>query len=316
MILAAGRGERMRPLSDALPKPALPIAGPAVVASPIALAERSGCRHLTVNTWHLGHHMESAVRRCDVDQARVSISREERLMGTAGGLALARDRGLLGDSGPVLVVNGDGLLNLDFGPLFERSASGRDLVTLALLPHLDPQRWSRVLLDANGSVTEISPAGTPDRSEVPLLYPGVMMVSRAALDELSTHPHGAAEGLWAPASAAGRMGGVVVSGHWREVGTPGDYLDAVLDRTDQQPVIDSTAAVHGSASLGAAYIGRGAQVHDGAVVDDSVIAEGAVVGRGARVIRSVLLGPVDIGEGEIVIDEHRAAPLASLKTHD
>ena len=63
------------------------------------------------------------------------MSHERRLMGTAGGLALARDRGLLGDSGPVLVVNGDVSLDLSLEPLLNRFEASHDLVTLALLPH-------------------------------------------------------------------------------------------------------------------------------------------------------------------------------------
>jgi NDP-sugar pyrophosphorylase family protein len=316
MIFAAGRGERMRPLSDVVPKPALRIADRPVICCPIRLAASAGCRRIAVNTWHLADLMTDAVRTCDAHGAAVEFSREEQLMGTAGGLALARDRGLLGDEGPVLVVNGDGLLDLNLEPLIARSTQRGESVTLALLPHPDVHRWSRVVLDAGGLVTEIAPPGSAAATDQPLLYPGVMMVSRGALDRLSARPHGVAEGLWGPALESRTMGGELVTGRWREVGTPADYLAAVLARTGHQPVIDPTAAVHGGASLGAAYIGRRAQVHEGAVVGESVIAEGAVVGRGARVIRSVLLGPVDIGEDELVIEEHRAAPLQSAMAQE
>ena len=142
MVLAAGRGERMRPLSDVLPKPALPLIDRPVVASAIRLAAARDAR-VTVNIWHLADLMERALGEIDA-ATRVTVSRESELMGTAGGIALARDRGLLGDAGPVLIVNGDSLLNLDLEPLYRRMASTDDLVSLALLPHLDPLRWSRL----------------------------------------------------------------------------------------------------------------------------------------------------------------------------
>jgi len=309
MIFAAGRGERMRPLSDAMPKPALPVADKPVVASTLRLAAEAGCRSIAVNTWHLADLMESAVRGCELGRVTVGISREEARMGTAGGLALARDRGLLGRDGPVLVLNGDCLLNLSLEPLFERFAVRGDLVTLGLLPHLEPARWSRVLLETHGLVSEILPPGRPNNGEVPLLYPGAMVVSRQALDSLSTTPHGVGEGLWRPARAARKLGGAVVPGHWREVGTPADYLEAVLRQIQGRPFVDSSANIEAGASLGAAFIGRGARIGADAVIGESVVAEGAVVRRGARVIRSVLLGPVETASGECVVDEFRVRPL-------
>ncbi len=305
MVLAAGRGERMRPLSYVLPKPALPLIDRPVVASAIRLAA-AGSRRVTVNTWHLFEAMEETLDGIELG-APISVSREPELMGTAGGLALARDRGLLGDTGPVLVVNGDGLLNLDLEPLLHRMATSSDLVSLALLPHLDPMRWSRVELEKDGSVQSFRRPGSPEAGEVPFLYPGVMLVSREALDSLKNRPGEVPAELWEPARAAGRLGGVPVSGHWREVGTPAAYLDAVLDRLNGDGVIHPSAQVHPTAAIGSALIGRDAVIEAGAVVGASVVAEGARVERNARVLRSVLLGAVTAGAGENFIDQYHAA---------
>jgi len=264
MVLAAGRGTRMRPLSDAIPKPALPLLSQPVIASPLQLATSTGAREITVNTWHLAEVMERALAGIEVG-AELRISREERLMGTAGGVALARDHGLLGDWGPVLIVNGDGILNLDLEPVLRRMTHERDLVTLALLPHLDPLRWSRVVLDDDSCVCGIKQPGPPDSGEVPLLYPGVMLVSREALNGLEARPGDIPRELWEPARSNRRLGGVVVSGHWREVGTPQDYLSTVLGRLNGDEVIHPTAVVHPSASIGSALIGLGSRIEAGAV---------------------------------------------------
>ncbi len=309
MVFAAGRGERMLPLSLAVPKPALPTPSGPVVCASIRQAANIGCRRITVNSWHLADLMEAAVLGCTSDDLATVCCREPELMGTAGGLALARDRGLLGTEGPILVINGDGLLRLSLEPLLRRFATSGDLVTLGLLPHLDPSRWSRVTLDAGGAVDRILPPGLSARGEVPLLYPGVMVVSRQALNALETFPHGVAEGLWEPARAAGRFGGAVVAGHWREVGTPTDYLKAVLLQLGSSTAIDPSAEVDPEAALDSAYIGPGARVEAGAVISESVVANTAVVRRGARVIRSVLMGTVEAGEEESVVDEFRAVPL-------
>jgi NDP-sugar pyrophosphorylase family protein len=308
MVLAAGRGERMRPLSDCLPKPALPLIHQPLIASALRLAAATGTPRIAVNTWHLADAMEDALAELELG-VEVNASRESELMNTAGGIALARDRGLLGDDGPVLIVNGDGLLNLDLSPLLKRMADSDDLVSLALLPHLDPHRWSRVILDYTGRVSRFEKPGTPKPGEVPLLYPGVMLVAREALDELAPRPGAVPDDLWRPALAKGRLSGVLVSGHWREVGTPSDYLDAVLGLLNGGgAVVHPSAHVDSSAAIGSAMIGRGARIECGAVVGEAVIAEGARVAENSRVVRSVLLGGVATRAGEVVTDEYRAAP--------
>ena len=305
MVLAAGRGERMRPLSDVLPKPALPLIEQPVIASGLKLAASAGAERIVLNTWHLADEMEAALADVEIGHETV-ISREEELMGTAGGIALARDRGLLGERGEILLVNGDGLLNLDLQPLFERMRKSDDLVTLALLPHLDPLRWSRVQLDESGAVSRIARPGAPETGEAPFLYPGVMLLSRTALNVLPNGRGEIPERLWRPALAGKRLGGVVVSGHWREVGTPADYLEAALGRLDGRTVIHPNAVIDRSATVESALIGRDARIGPGAVVDESVVTWGARVARQSRIRRSVLLGPIETTPGEIIANEFRA----------
>lgn len=305
MVLAAGRGERMRPLSSVLPKPALPLPDKPVIASPLALAASCGTDTVVVNTWHLAAAMEERIAELG-DEPEVVFSREPELMGTAGGLALARDRGLLGDDGPVLVVNGDGRLNLDLEPLVDRMSSAGDLVTLALLPHLDPRRWSRVCLDRHGAVSAIRRPGPPEPDEVPLLFPGVMLVAREALDRIAVEPGGTPEHLWRPALDEGRFGGVVVAGHWREIGTPADYLAAVLDRLGDAVDVHPSAKVHASARLRSSLVGRGVRIDAGARITDSIIAEGAVVEADAQIHRAILMGREVAGQSSELVDEVRA----------
>ena len=308
MVFAAGRGERMQPLSSVLPKPALPLPDGPVIASALRLAAATGVGRVAVNVCHLAERMAEAVAEVAIDEVETVLSFEGELMGTAGGLALARDRGLLGESGSVLVMNGDCALGLDLIGFVEHHLANDNLVTLALLPHLDPIRWSRVVVDADGLVSAIHPPGYPDPLEVPLLYPGVMVVQREALDSLPAAPSEILTTLWSPARSKGRLGGRVVAGHWREVGTPTDYLDVMLDRLAGSKVVDASAKVGHAASIVSSYVGRDAVIGDGAIVEDSVIAEGAVIGDNARVQRSVLFGSVRVGDGEIVSDSVRAVP--------
>lgn len=306
MVLAAGRGVRMRPLSDVLPKPALPLPDGPVVASALRLAASAGATRVVVNSNHLSERIAEAVASVDIPGVDITLSHEEELMGTAGGLALARERGLLGDRGSVLVVNGDSVLGLDLHGLVERHRESRDLVTLALLPHLAPERWSRVVLDIDGLVESILPPGPPGELEAPFLYPGVMAVGRAALEALSVKPSEVPAALWHPAQSARRLGGTLVSGHWREVGTPRDYLGVMQIRLAGANVISPSAAVGSASAVTGSFIGRDVTIAGGAVVRSSIVAEGATVHRNARVEDSVLLGTVEIEADGVVIGQFLA----------
>ncbi len=306
MVLAAGLGERMRPLTSVLPKPALPMTDGPVVASALKLAASVGATRIVVNISHLAEQMAEAVSEVAISGVEIALSFEDELMGTAGGLALARDRGLLGNGNSVLVINGDGALGLNLEGFAKHHLARGNLVTLALLPHLDPKRWSRVALDADDRVIEIHPPGQVGPFEVPFLYPGVMAVHRDALDALPVTPGEIPFALWGPAQKERKLGGLVVSGHWREIGTPTDYLEAMLLRLAGTTWIHPSAEISAGASIRNSYVGRRATISDRAVIAESVVAENALVGKGALVTRSVLLGAVEVDANENVVGEFRA----------
>ncbi len=290
MVLAAGRGERMRPLSDVVPKPALPLPDGPLVRSALRCVARVGAGRVVVNTWHLAERMEAAARSVDPGPAELLVSREEELMGGAGGLALARDRGLLGDAGPVLVVNGDCRFDLDLEPLLARHARAGDLVTLAVLPNPDPGVWSRVLLDDRGRVARILRAGPTGPDEQPFLFTGAMLVAREALDRLPLAVAQTSGRLWGAAIEQGRMGGAQVSGSWCEVGDPTSYLSLVARLLAGESRVDPTATVAADARLEATFVGPDGRVGARAEAARSVVAAGGEVGPGERVDRVVRLG--------------------------
>ena len=312
MVLAAGRGERMRPLSEVLPKPALPLVDGPVITSALRLAERTGADRIVVNTWHLNDLMAAAVAEAGDSRTDVVLSPESSLMGTAGGLALARDRGFLGTAGPVLVINGDGYHDLDLTPLIERHTLDRDAVTLGLLPHPDPTRWSRVLVDAQERVIAIRSAGNVEPHEECRLYPGVMVVSRTSIDALPSAPGEIPGRLWFPALEAGTLGAATISGSWREVGTPADYRSVIMEQLAGGNSIHRTAEVARTAEITSSLVGRNAKVRDGAKVLHSVVAEGAAVEANASVDRSVLLGSIRADSATAVDQEVRVGPLDTV----
>jgi MurNAc alpha-1-phosphate uridylyltransferase len=133
MILAAGRGERLRPLTDSIPKPLLPVVGRPVIEYTIAALVDAGFVDIVINVAYLGQAIEQALGNGDRFGAGLSYSREgETGLETAGGVVHALP--LLGD-GPFLVVNGDILTDFPFHRLRTQRSRPAHLVLVKNPPH-------------------------------------------------------------------------------------------------------------------------------------------------------------------------------------
>lgn len=139
MILAAGRGERMRPLTDTCPKPLLPVGGKPLIVWQIERMVAGGFDELIVNVSYLGDRIIAALGEGRAFGARIEYSRESEPLESAGGIAQALD--LLGDE-PVLVAAADVYAEFDFGRLARvrgliaaRQAATGPLAHLVLVPN-------------------------------------------------------------------------------------------------------------------------------------------------------------------------------------
>lgn len=114
MILAAGRGERMRPLTDHIPKPLLKVGGKPLIAWHLERLAKAGFKEVVINHAYLGEQIEAALGNGSQWALHIQYSPEKIALETAGGIANALH--LLGDA-PFLVVNGDTFTELDFAQL-------------------------------------------------------------------------------------------------------------------------------------------------------------------------------------------------------
>lgn len=207
MILAAGRGERMRPLTDHVPKPLLPVGGRPLIAWHLERLAAAGFREIVINHAHLGTQIEAALGDGSHWGLHIAYSPEPPgALETAGGIATALP--LLGGD-PFLVVNGDVYCDFDFGRFSGSTAAGAHLVMVANPAHhtggdfsLDGQR----VICANGEQT-LTYAGIGVFSAVFFagVQPGTVMKLRPLLDA---------------AIAAGTLTGERFTGRWVDVGTP------------------------------------------------------------------------------------------------
>jgi len=206
-ILAAGRGERMRPLTDHTPKPLLEAGGKPLIVWHLERLAAAGFRDIVINHAHLGCMIEKTLGDGSQWGLRIQYSPEPPgALETAGGIANALP--LLGDQ-PFLVVNGDVYCDMDFGHFLGSTATATHLVMVANPPHhaggdfsLDGNR----LIHANGEQTlTYAGIGVFSPSFFAEVKPGTVMKLRPLLDA---------------AIAAGTLTGERFAGRWVDVGTP------------------------------------------------------------------------------------------------
>ena len=218
MILAAGRGERLRPLTDRIPKPLLPIAGEALIVQQMRCLRRAGITEIVVNLHHLGEQIEQRVGTGRDLGVNVRYSREATLLDTGGGVRAALP--LLG-AAPFLLLNGDIWTNYPFARLTERKPCAGHLV-------LTPKPAHRESADFALVDSRVRRSGD---SADDLVFTGIAVISPTLFADAPEGPFNIARTLYFAAVAAGRMTGEVFRGAWFDIGSPAQ-LKAVRRLTD------------------------------------------------------------------------------------
>jgi MurNAc alpha-1-phosphate uridylyltransferase len=214
MILAAGRGERMRPLTDAVPKPLLQAGGKPLILHLIEGLAAAGLRHLVINHAHLGEQIEKRLGDGSRWGVEIRYSPEERALETGGGIFRALP--LLGP-GPFLVVNGDIWTDLDFARL--RLAEGR-LAHLVLVDNPAHHPRGDFALQGTHVLAEGEPRYT--FAGVGLYHPDLFQRCTSGAFPLAP--------LLRSAMAGRHVSGELFTGRWIDIGTPArlQALDQML----------------------------------------------------------------------------------------
>jgi mannose-1-phosphate guanylyltransferase len=296
MVLAAGLGLRMRPLTLLRAKPVLPVLNRPLLHWTLLRLRRAGVREVVVNLHHLPETVVSALgdgRRLGL---RIRYSREDVILGTGGGPKAVRD--FLGEA-PFLLVNGDVLFELDLRALVRRHRDSGACATLALRTNPDPTAYSSVVTDRRGRILSI--AGRPGPAQgVVSLFAGVHVMAPGLLERLPEGASDSVRDLYIPLLAEGaQLLGVRTRGAWYDLGRPSLYLAAQLRLLPGgRPLIDRTARVSSRARVRRSVVGAGAQVGTAARIERSVVWEGAAIGAGALVAGAIVASGAAVREGE------------------
>ncbi|TDJ20175.1 MAG: NDP-sugar synthase [Deltaproteobacteria bacterium] len=276
MIVAAGLGTRMRPLSDLRPKPALPIRGVPLVAYPLALLARHGVTEVIINVHAMPDVLIEAAEHFQPEGMKLEFSVEEELLDTGGGIRRAAD--FLRESDPCVVIGGDMLLDTDLSELVAVHRARGDAFTMLLLDDDRSRDFGSVGVDHDGRVRRIGPRfdlGGEARSGI---YVWANVIAARAFDTLPNRDVFSHLDHWiAPQLEAGArdIRGEVVTAQrcsWIPVGTPEQYLAANLE-TLSLSYLDAQSLSPPPGTR---------------IENDVILGAGATLGAGARLRRAVV----------------------------
>jgi len=297
LVLAAGLGTRLRPLTTYQPKPLLPVRGVPILAHTLAQLAAGGCEAAAVNLHHLGDQIRERFGDSHAGMP-LTWSPEPELLGTLGAFHPLKD--FFAPADLVLVINGDSLCKWPLRKLIRTHLGTQDRATLLLASRPDPAAFGGgVGVDRAGQILSFRP-GDAERGEAVRRYvfAGAHVFSPKLLDGVGPGKADIVRDLYVPLLEEGeRIGSVITGRRWHDLGTPQRFLEAELDcarggwpeRLWRRSWIASTAVLGASARVRRSTVEPEARVGEKARVERSVLLPGAQIGKGC-VVREAILG--------------------------
>jgi NDP-sugar pyrophosphorylase family protein len=228
MILAAGFGTRLRPLTNATPKPLLPVAGTPLIVWNLLLLKRHGFEDVVINLHHLGPMIEQALGSGARFGLRIRYSHEAVILGTGGGIKQVEG---FFNGEPFLVLNGDTLFELDLEALVAFHRKRDAAATLVVRKDQDAARWGLVEIGRDRRVITITGRGVPtDEPVQPRMFAGIHILHPRLLRAVPEGSESSIIDAYVRGLQQGeRVLGYDLTGYWSDVGTPERYAQVEQD---------------------------------------------------------------------------------------
>lgn len=310
MVLAAGLGTRLRPLTFELPKPMVPMLDRPVLAHIVDLLHRHGIDRIVANL----HYFPDTIRGYFGDE--LTYIEEAELLGTAGGVRNARE--FFGDS-PFLVISGDALTDLDVPAVVERHRQHGGIATLCVTKVEQTSEYGVVLHDSEGRITGFQEKPHPDEALSDLANCGIYVFSPEIFDYFPPEAFVDFAHDVFPRLLENDVPFFIheLDGYWNDVGSLDELRNGTFDALSGRLKLPSlpdagpeAVVVDPSSSLDAAelvegpvWVGRNVTVESGVRLQGPlVLGDNVVVGEGSAIKRSIVLPGTEIRPNTILIE--------------
>ena len=332
VILAGGKGTRLRPVTADVPKPLIPVANRPLISHQLRHLAASGVRDVTLALGYNADRFDAIRDEADELDLNLQVFTEPKPLGTGGALRWCADQGAFDDR-PILWMNGDVVATPSVGVLHSMHDEHEALVTFWLTSVRDVGEFGVLELGAEGRVEQFLEKPNPDETDSHLVNSGILMIDPKVLDKVPAGRMFSFEQSLLPdlVEQKAALYGLFDGGYWLDTGRPRHYLEAnrhVLEgRVDWWPrgtlrqdgvweganvqreaaniiqptVIGDDVVIEAGAQLfGRVVLGDGAVVRANAKLEDSVVFAGAEIGADAEIFNTVVCADARIGDGATV----------------
>lgn len=342
MILAAGVGSRLDPLTSQLPKPLCPILGKPVMEHIVWLCKKHGFINLAANT----HVMADKISEYFKDsQNKLGVNfnfvYEKNLTGIAGGVRSCKKH-LTSDV--ILVIMGDALTDVDLSYLYEAHIGGDCPVTIGIKEVQDSSQFGVVVTDKNKRVISFQEKPKPNEAKSNLANTGIYLFNQSILNEIPSEieapKYDIATDLFQRLMSKNiPIQAININAYWADIGTLKQYHQSVIDTLEGKVkistngektpygfkekgvLIDASAKVEGKVYLGenvkigpnvvingATYIEKNCIVEENSYINNSIIWTNSHIGKNVKIINSIIANNCKVSNGTEMISNSVWAP--------
>ncbi|GJM20428.1 MAG: GDP-mannose pyrophosphorylase [Planctomycetota bacterium] len=301
LVLCAGEGRRLRPLTQRVPKPLAPFLNLPMLRHSLRCLQRAGVQRVWLNAWHLADAIEAFAASDPEPGLELRVLREPELLGTGGAIAnLAPQL----HEGPLLVAAADILSDAKLGAFAQAHVESGADASMLLTTRADPEQFGPVEIDTDGRLTDIvRTLGRP--GERALVNASYHLLERRVIERFPRGPCCLVRQGYLPWMRDGlNCRGVLHEGAWAETGNAAALLAAQRDALSGALPVDPSLLAEGGVRRGAsALVHPQAQVApDAQLLDGTTVAEGCVIGAGARLHGCLLLPGTHVEAGRELHD--------------
>ena len=324
MVLAAGFGTRLQPLTRILPKPMFPVLGRPLLSHIFDLLLSANISEVAVNIHHLPDSIIDYFEKEKTPDLNLHFSREEKILGTAGGIKKMED--FLGD-GPFILINSDIVTDIALNKVIDFHKKNNPKLTLVVRQDISPEQFDSIEICEDGRIVHFVGASSmeiPDNTKR-VMFTGIQIMEPEIFERIPAGQFcGTTEDIF-PQLIQDEVPvyGYLDDGYWKDMGSRESYLQVNADALDEKvslkgispnklnnsfiipPVlVDRDCHIAENSKIGPySVIGPNCKIKSGAVVENSILWEGVTIGAGSTIKSSVIAQNKTIGDGRSIKDE-------------
>lgn len=305
MILAAGFGERLRPLTDFLPKPIAPVLNKPLISYSLNLLKKHGIKEVMINVHHLGDKIIEQLGSGEEYGIKILYSEENEILGTGGGIKKVEE---YLDTDNFVIINSDTIIDLDLGNLMKFHKEQESMATMVLRKDKDADKFGAFGINDNNEIIRIQDLG--DRKSSGYMFTGIHIISKQAFSYLAKDKKFCIiESFYKKAFIENKkITAFVYNGFWSDLGTINRYFNANMHllakkwQEEKQKGVFSGRFVEGEDVVFTppVLIGEDAIIEDGSKIGPNVI-----IGKEVNIKKSAKIRDAIIWDGAYISEKEK-----------